>query len=116
MGPHDYNQQCDGRKPRSCSELCKPVSVFLILLINGISFFILIAVEKFEDSKSFMPAEIVNSAFYSLIWLLTTWSLLMIVRSEPGFVQNNYRYIEDKMSDRDRLLYERLRNALHSTH
>jgi len=59
------------------------------------SFFVLIAVEKFEDEKNFTSMEIVNSAFYSLVWLLTSWSLLMIVRSEPGFVQNNYRYMED---------------------
>ena len=80
------------------------------------SFFILIAVEKFEDEKNFTTMELVNSAFYWVIWLLTTWSLVMIVRSEPGFVQNNYRYREDQMSDRDRLIYERLRSALHSTH
>jgi len=60
-------------------------------------------------------ADIVLIVSYSVIWLLSVWSLIVMVKSCPGYIPYNYRFKPEKMSHRDRLINEHLRTALHST-
>ena len=65
--------------------------------------------------KPFENSEIVLVGTYTLVLLLAIWSLYKMVFSCPGYIPYNYKYDTTKMSDRDKLIYEHLRTALHST-
>ena len=103
------------RNPRGCAEYSKPVFVFLILTFSAFSFYVLEVQHHIFDSKPFEPLEYVRIGSYSVIWLLSVWSLIVMVRSCPGYIPYDYKYNMQKMSERDKLIYEHLRTALHST-
>ena len=103
------------RNPRGCTEYSKPLIVLLILFFSAFAFYILEVQHHITQSKAFDSAEYVLIGSYTVIWLLSIWSLYVMVMSCPGYIPYNYKYQMDKMSHRDRLIYEHLRTALHST-
>ena len=47
---------------------------------------------------------------------MALWSLASMSLKSPGYVPNNYRYDLGKMRQHDRLIYETLKQVLHSTY
>lgn len=90
--------------------------VFLLLLMSAASFFILVILSHMLDhDAAFNAIEIFSIIIFSILWLLAVWSLIVMVKSGPGYIPYNYKYDKEKMSERDRLIYEHLNAALHTT-
>ena len=103
------------RNKRGCPEYSKPLIVLLILLFSATAFFILEVQHHIMYDKPFENSEIVLIGSYSIVLLLAIWSLYKMVFSCPGYIPINYKYDTTKMSQRDKMIYEHLRTALHST-
>ena len=69
------------------------------------------------DSKNVQPsnAQFCNWCIFALLLILTLWSCFKMVFSSPGYIPPNYMYEEVKLSPHDRLIYQTLRHALHSS-
>ena len=81
--------------------------IFVLLLLNAITFFALAMAPNFRFGKSYeaaSAADIINWIVFWLIFVLTVWSLLVLVFSSPGYIRLNYKYDPLKMSQNDRIL------------
>ena len=105
----------------------KPCVVFTLVFLNAYCFFILSVSHhigfwndfRFEKDQALEPTttgQIFNWAFYYIFWLMTVWSLAMMVFKSPGYIANNYRYDPMLMSPHDQVIYENLKQVLHSTY
>lgn len=72
--------------------MCKPVFVLIVILLNGASFFILTLLEKMIHDVEIDIVAIINSICFGILWVMSVWSLIVIVMSQPGFIPNGYRY------------------------
>ena len=119
--------QYETRKPRTCTTVIKPLLVLLLIILNAYCFFVLCIAQHTSfaslskygaDRQHSAPTvgAIVNWVIYYLITVMALWSLASMSLKSPGYVPNNYRYDLGKMRQHDRLIYETLKQVLHSTY
>ena len=108
------DRQHEGRKPRTCKQMCKPLMVLTLLIMSCCTFFVLAVAPrtKFWTSAKgvkYVPptaGDVVSWIFFFALFVLTVWSLYVMVTSSPGYIPNNYKYDPEKMTPHDRLIYD----------
>ena len=90
-----------GKKALSWKDIVAPPIVVVSLLVTNYSFVLIEVVPKYASLTWYNYLIIVS---YELIFLMTVWSYIRLVFSDPGFIPKNYAYKISELSGSDQLL------------